>query len=192
MSSPENAPFDDLLRRLNDGDEEAAAQLVHHYYDEIRVAVRWQLKRYPLLRRLKDSTDFTQDAFASAFRMFHEGCTFDTKEELIAFLKAIARNKVKKGAHQYLTAAKRDLRRQQSLDGAAPLADPAPGPFETAANDELVKQAIQSLNPLDRTILRMLFLERRSCREIAAALQYDEATIHRRLGLIIKKLPQLS
>src|SRR5262245_23610315 len=54
--------FDELMRRVRAGDEQAAADLVRRYEPAIRRAVRVRL-RDPQLRRLLDSIDICQSVF---------------------------------------------------------------------------------------------------------------------------------
>jgi RNA polymerase sigma-70 factor (ECF subfamily) len=64
MSPP--ASFDDFMRRVRSGDEQAAAELVRQFEPLIRREVRYQL-RDRRLYRLFDSMDICQSVLASFF-----------------------------------------------------------------------------------------------------------------------------
>src|SRR5579871_5050344 len=62
----EENPFQQLMRRIRAGDQDAAAELVREYEPAIRRAARvWSLD--PRLRRVFDSMDICQSVFASFF-----------------------------------------------------------------------------------------------------------------------------
>src|SRR5262245_31987749 len=62
----EDPSFQDLLRRVRQRDEQAAAELVRRYEPTIRLAVRVRLTD-PRLRRLLDSVDICQSILANFF-----------------------------------------------------------------------------------------------------------------------------
>src|SRR5262249_8797908 len=64
MSEPTS--FEDLIRRVRAGDQDAATELVRRYEDSIRRAVRFRLADTRLVRVL-DSMDICQSVFASFF-----------------------------------------------------------------------------------------------------------------------------
>src|SRR5206468_2113644 len=59
VAMAEDASFADLIRRVRQRDEQAAAELVRRYEPAIRVAVRVRLTD-PRLRRVVDSMDICQ------------------------------------------------------------------------------------------------------------------------------------
>ena len=84
--------FRDLMRRVHEGSEDAAWQLVGQYGDPIRRAVRRALNAR--LRSKFDSLDFVQLVWSSFFRDRGRLDRFNHPEELVAFLVTMARNKV--------------------------------------------------------------------------------------------------
>src|SRR5438552_17620213 len=88
----EQASFADLMRRIQEGSEEAARQLVQQYGPHIFLVVRRRLPEK--LRPRFDSADFVQSVWASFFANRAELGRFQNAENLIAFLVVLAQNKV--------------------------------------------------------------------------------------------------
>jgi RNA polymerase sigma factor (sigma-70 family) len=91
MSSTRNE-FEQLMERVRAGDPEVGKELFERYGKAIQMVVRYRLDSR--LRSQFDSLDFAQDAWASFFRMDAENFTFQTPEELMAFLTRVVRHKV--------------------------------------------------------------------------------------------------
>lgn len=82
-----------LLVRIQQGEEEAARELLRTYESEVRLVVRRQLPR--LLRSRFDSIDFLQSVWGSFFRRVRSGPSeFEEPRHLVAFLARAAKNKV--------------------------------------------------------------------------------------------------
>src|ERR1700758_727883 len=104
-----------FLRRIHEGDEEAARELLLRYEAEVRLVVRRQLPR--LLRSRFDSLDFLQSVWGSFFRRVRSGpAEFEDSRHLVAFLARAAKNKV---IDEYRRAAsqKQDMHREEPLWG---------------------------------------------------------------------------
>ena len=84
--------FRGLLNRVKEGDDSAAWELVERYGEDIRNAVRRSLNQR--LRPKFDSLDFVQLVWSSFFRKDTHAERFGCPEELVAYLVAMARNKV--------------------------------------------------------------------------------------------------
>jgi RNA polymerase sigma factor (sigma-70 family) len=111
--------FAEFLRRVRAGDELAAVELVRRYEPALRLEVRLRL-RDPGLRRLLEPDDLCQSVLKSFF--LRAACgqyDLESPAKLLALLRAMARNKVAKQSRKYKTL-RRDLRRDVSLDTAAP------------------------------------------------------------------------
>lgn len=141
------AEFRELIRRVRDRDQDAAAELVRRYEGVIRRVVRIRL-RDANLRRLLDSTDICQSVLASFFVRTALGqYEVDSPEELLNLLAAIARNKVANQADR-LRAKKRDVRRDAAAGDPAPHAlDAASEPGDQAAARELLAEVRGRLGP---------------------------------------------
>ena len=109
--------YSDFIRRIRQGDEQAAEELVRRYEAEIRLEVRgWLRLRNPALRRVFDSMDICQSVLASFFARAAVG-DFDLEEppQLIRLLVGMARNKVAEQARHH-QRQRRDVRRVGDLD----------------------------------------------------------------------------
>jgi DNA-directed RNA polymerase specialized sigma24 family protein len=102
----------EFVRRIRQGDEQAAEELVRRYEPEIRLEVRgWLRLRNPGLRRVFDSMDICQSVLASFFARAAVG-DFDLDEppQLIRLLVGMARKKVAEQARHH-QRQRRDVRR---------------------------------------------------------------------------------
>src|SRR5438552_15677561 len=128
----EQVELADLVRRLQQGCDEAARELVEKYGPYLLRVVRRRL--HPRLRTRFDSADFVQAVWVSFFANRAELRSFQRAEDIVAFLARMAQHKVTEGVRQQLGTGKRDLTREQSLDDSAvvghlsELAGPGPTP----------------------------------------------------------------
>lgn len=85
--------FDDLITRVRQGDEAAAAELVRRYEPELRILARVRLTD-PALRRVVDSMDICQSIMANFFVRAAAGqFDLETPEQLLGLLATMVRNK---------------------------------------------------------------------------------------------------
>jgi RNA polymerase sigma-70 factor (ECF subfamily) len=144
----------DFIRRVRQGDEQAAEELVRRYEPEIRLEVRgWLRLRNPGLRRVFDSMDVCQSVMASFFARAAVG-DFDLEEppQLISLLVGMARKKVAEHA-RYHQRQRRDVRRvgDGNLDNA-PVAASEPTPSRLASGRELLQKFRERLSDDERRI----------------------------------------
>jgi len=153
MSAP--ASFDELIRRVRAGDQDAATELVRRYEPVIRRVVRLRLVDSSLARLL-DSMDICQSVLASFFVRASAGqYDIEQPEQLLNLLVAMARNKV---AFQARTQQRqcRDYRRAQATgldEGAFVAHDPSPS--EYVAGEELLRKAEERLSPEERQLVQL-------------------------------------
>jgi RNA polymerase sigma factor (sigma-70 family) len=107
-----DAEFDELMREVLAGSEDAAEVLFRDYGPYLIQAIRRKLSKR--IRSKFDSLDFAQDVWASFFT--GEPKTFSTRAELVAFLTRVAENKVIDTTRRQLNTHKHDVRRERSLD----------------------------------------------------------------------------
>jgi RNA polymerase sigma-70 factor (ECF subfamily) len=144
--------FVELLRRLRQGDPDAAAELVRQYELDIRIAVRTRLSD-PALRRQFDSMDICQSVLASFFVRAAAGqYDLDSPGQLVALLTRMAQNKLAMHSRSHYRQ-RRDVRRSTSIDGyeATPV-DRSPGPDRQAIDRDLVTKAYELMDPEVRRI----------------------------------------
>jgi RNA polymerase sigma-70 factor (ECF subfamily) len=177
---PEENEIRDFLGRIQDGDQDAARDLLTRYEAEVRLVVRRQLPR--LLRSRFDSLDFLQSVWGSFFRRVREGATeFEDSRHLVAFLARAAKNKV---IDEYRRAAsqKQNMHREESLwtdaDRPRELADSGETPSQVAEAHEAF-QRLSALMPEDRRVVLELKAQGLSSREIGDKLGVSERTIQR-------------
>src|SRR5262245_28203038 len=84
--------FLDLMRRVQEGDEQAAEELYECYRESILREVRRRL--HQRLRSRFDSCDFVQSVLKSFFGRVTKTCQFDSPQALVAYLKKMALFKV--------------------------------------------------------------------------------------------------
>ena len=114
---PDAVSFEELIRRVRAGDQEAAAEVVRRYEPAIRRAVRFQL-RDRRLRRHFDSMDVCQSVLGSFFVRAASGqYDLGRPENLLNLLIRMAQNKV---ATQ---ARKREVDRRDARDVTADSAE---------------------------------------------------------------------
>jgi RNA polymerase sigma-70 factor (ECF subfamily) len=105
--------FQALLARVRDGSEEAAWELIHLYGEHILRAVRRMLS--DKLRPRFDSIDFVQSVWAALFTSRARIRDFETPDQLIGFLYAVARNKVANESRRRFGTGKHDVTREKQL-----------------------------------------------------------------------------
>jgi RNA polymerase sigma-70 factor (ECF subfamily) len=153
FAMPPPASFDDFMRRIRAGDEEAVTDLVRKLEPLIRREVRYRLKDRRL-GRLFDSMDICQSVLASFFvRAAHGQYTVESREQLVALLVKMVRNKLASAARRQ-RQQRRDNRRL-SPDGPQELkevSDKSPSPSEQVSGKELVERFRHSLDSEEREL----------------------------------------
>jgi RNA polymerase sigma-70 factor (ECF subfamily) len=108
--SPSNAEFVQLIARIKNGDEQAAAELVRHFEPEVRRFIRFRLSS-PALRRTFDSLDICQSVLFKFFVEISAGrIELHEPGQLAALLVTMARNKLTDRVRE-AHADRRDARR---------------------------------------------------------------------------------
>jgi RNA polymerase sigma-70 factor (ECF subfamily) len=149
-------PFQELIRRVRAGDEQAAADLVRRFEPAIRRVVRIRLQDNPRLRRLLDSLDICQSVLGNFFVRAAAGqFELDRPEQLIKLLARMARNRLTNEALKQ-QAACRDLRRVEAgSPGERDIVAPGPSPSAQVAARELLQEARRRLSPEERRLLEL-------------------------------------
>jgi RNA polymerase sigma factor (sigma-70 family) len=133
--------FTSLMQRVQQGDEDAAWELLDEYGPHVINVVRRMLTSR--MRSKADSTDFAQSVWASFFANHSTVDRFDRPDALMAYLAQVARNKVGEEFRRLCQTQKYDLEREQSLDGSASFAaeqlfSDEMSPSQTAFSNELM------------------------------------------------------
>ncbi len=165
---PADPSFDELIRRVGGGDEEAAARLVQEFEPVIRRVVRARL-RDGCARSEFDSMDVCQSVLATFIVRAAAG-QYDLQEpdDLIKLLLTMTRNKVaEKMRRQH--RLRRDSRRTVGGVEDLALAGRDPTPSSVIAGKELLEQARQHLSAEERQLVELRG-EGLSWEEVAASL----------------------
>jgi RNA polymerase sigma-70 factor (ECF subfamily) len=179
--------FQELIRRVRAGDEDAAAELVRHYEPAIRRAVRFRLGD-TRLRRTCDSMDICQAVLGSFFVRAASGqYELSTPEQLLKLLATMARNKLVKQVHRQ-RADCRDHRRLAPgpvEEHALTAADPTPS--RQVAARELLAEAHKRLSEEERRLVEMRN-QGRDWADIARELGEGPEALRKRLARAVQRV----
>jgi RNA polymerase sigma factor (sigma-70 family) len=186
---PEDSCFRDLLRRVREGDEAAASELVRTYEPAIRTAVRVRLTD-PRLRRLCDSMDICQSVLANFFVRAASGdFELDRADQLLKLLATMARNRLINEAVKQ-RAARRDTRRvQQDEWHDDQIAGRDQTPSQVVGNRELLHAARARLTEDERRIADQRALGR-AWKEIASELNETPDAVRVRFARAMDRVAQ--
>jgi RNA polymerase sigma-70 factor (ECF subfamily) len=147
------AHLDELLERLNVGDEAAAEQVFRIYEPYLRIIVRRQIR--PPLRAKFDSMDVVQSVWADVLEGVRDaGWHFADRAQLQAFLARLARNRFLDRCRKH----NRALGREEPLTSASPaeaIASDSPRPSEIAQQNELWDRMLALCPPAHHELLRL-------------------------------------
>ena len=144
--------FDELIRQVSNGDEQAAGRLVREFEPIIRRVLRSRLRGIRS-RREFDSMDICQSVFAVFFVRVAAG-QFDLKEpnDLIKLLLTMTRNKVaEKMRRQH--RLRRDSRRTVGAVEELALAGRDPSPSRVVSAKELLDEVRERLSEEERRLV---------------------------------------
>ncbi|HID75974.1 MAG TPA: sigma-70 family RNA polymerase sigma factor [Planctomycetaceae bacterium] len=180
MTEPKDE-FRTLLEQAQAGSREATCELIERYGPHIVRAVRRKLDR--ALRSKFDSIDFVQAVWASFFTASRRLTDFHTPQDLIAYLVAMARNKVISEIRRRLMRPSHNVNREYSLDssrwaGGARLPDGGPSPSAVAVASELRARLLDGRPVLHQRIIQ-LRLDGYSTKQIARMLGIHQRTVQR-------------
>jgi RNA polymerase sigma-70 factor (ECF subfamily) len=176
-----------LVRRCQQGDEEAFTRIVERYQTRV-VGLAYSVVRNP-----DDAMDVAQEAFLKVHRNlrgFRGKSSFYTWLYRVTVNLAIDRDR------------KRKRRRLESLEaiqersteaGGPVFPDEGPSPKEVAADgelEELVNEAIDSLSPRHRTVVLLRDVQGLSYQEIAEVVGCSLGTVMSRLHYARQKLKE--
>jgi len=136
----------DCIRRIREGDDQAAAELVRQYEPLIRREIRFQLEDRRL-RRVFDSMDICQSVLGSFFVRLAVGqYELERPEQVLRLLVSMARNKLASAARR-LYRQRRNIGRITGEPSAlASVASAEPSPSRIVACRELLAQVRQRLD----------------------------------------------
>jgi RNA polymerase sigma factor (sigma-70 family) len=147
--------FDELIRRVRAGDQDAATVLVRRYEPAIRRAVRFRLADSQL-RTLLDSMDICQSVLGSFLIRAGSGqYELQTPAQLHKLLAAMARNKLISQARRQ-HAQRRDTRRIEfTEEDGRQFASACQSPSKQVAARDLIQEVERRLSTEERRILAL-------------------------------------
>src|SRR4051794_27087450 len=145
--------FEELIRCVRAGDQDAAAALVGSYEPAIRRAVRFRLAD-ARLGRVLDSMDICQSVLGSFFLRVASGqYELRTPQQLLKLLTSMAHNKLISQARKQ-HARRRDERRVRSVGAdEGQFVAPGTGPVAEVAAIDLLEEVHRRLSPDERQLL---------------------------------------
>jgi RNA polymerase sigma-70 factor (ECF subfamily) len=149
----ENAAFADFVRRIRDGDDQAARELVQLYEPVIRREVRLRLRDLRLASQF-DWTDICQSVMTSFFVRAAAGqYDLEQPDQLLRLLVVMTRHKLSQQVRRH-RADRRDYRRLESHDPAYLEARSAavPSPSRLVAGRELLEEFRRRLSEEERLL----------------------------------------
>ena len=181
-----------LLKRWQDGDEKAAAEIFDRYVSRLLALASSRLSG--AMNRRIEADDVVQSAYRSFFRAAGEDrFRFDQSGQMWGLLAAITINKVRQHV-RYHSAAKRDINAEasmtssQSCYGLQPtkIAD-EPTADDAAALVEVMTKIRDQLTQIQSDVFE-LYLQNQSVEEISAAIRRSPRTVRRTIEELRKKL----
>ncbi len=188
----EDDDFRPLMQRVAEGSEEAARELVERYGGYVRRAVRRTMDSR--LRRMFDSLDFAQLAWASVFRQRDRLERFENPEELVKFLVSVGHNKVLNEVRRRLGTAKSNLDRESALDPheldqCIDKSGRFPSAIDAAVAGDELQRLLRDLPPKEQEMVQ-LRVRGLTQKEIGAATQKPRTTIQRIFARLFRKKHQ--
>jgi RNA polymerase sigma-70 factor, ECF subfamily len=168
--------FEDLLARLQAGDDEAAARVFHRFLERLVALASTRLSRY--VRQKVDPEDVVQSVYRTFFRRFAAGeLLLKDPDGAWAVLALITLRKCANLAQHY-RAARRDARREapSPQDWQAAVSDPTPE--EEAVVAETIDRLMDGLDEDERE-MAALSLQGYPAPEISAKVGCSERTVRR-------------
>jgi RNA polymerase sigma-70 factor (ECF subfamily) len=189
----EESSFAELLDGLRRGDEGAAQELFRRYAGRLIGLARSRLSDQ--LRGKVDPEDVMQSVFKSFFRRQAAAeYELDSWDSLWSLLTVITLRKCGYRTRHF-RAARRDVRREQTVDAADAAADwqalaREPSPDEAAALTETVEQLLRGLDERERAIVE-LALQGLKAPEISPQVGVAERSVYRVLERVKGRLERL-
>ncbi|TWT97014.1 ECF RNA polymerase sigma factor SigR [Botrimarina colliarenosi] len=193
----------ELLSDARQGSETSLGKLMQLHASYLKLVVASQLD--DRLRARVSSSDVVQETFYEAHRDF-PAFRGATPEEFLGWLRRILMNNLLRAVEQHLKAAKRDVRREVSLDRARPLGDrSAPGfaaqlphdgdspsaSFQRRENADTLGQMLDVLPDDYREVLRLRHQEGLDFSEIGERMGRSSGAVRMLWLRSIKRLRSL-
>jgi RNA polymerase sigma-70 factor (ECF subfamily) len=197
--STDSSDLDDLLQRVQRGDQQALVALFTRYHDRLQRMVRLRLDRR--LQGRIDPSDVLQDAYLDVAKRAGEYIA-NPSVPVFLWLRLITSQRLAALHRQHLGAQMRDAGREVSLHrGALPHATSASlaalllgrftSPTQAAQRAEMqirLQEVINAMDPLDREVLTLRHFEELSNVETAQVLGIQKSAASNRYLRAVKRL----
>jgi DNA-directed RNA polymerase specialized sigma24 family protein len=190
---PEELTFEELTRRLEAGDPDAAAEMFRLYAHRLRALADKQLDGR--CRAMLSGSDVAQEVLNSFLRrQASDPFELDGPDALWGLLSEIAFRKCGKW-NRHFAARKRgrptvSLSPAEDTDASWEVRGGAPGPDEALVLAETVAELYRGMKDTERAVCE-LRLQGYQGREIAGLLKLTEETVSRKLARIRDRLQRL-
>jgi RNA polymerase sigma-70 factor, ECF subfamily len=199
MTITDSSDLDDLLRRVQRGDQQALVALFTRYRDRLRRMVRLRLDRR--LQGRIDPSDVLQDAYLDVARRAGEYVA-NPSIPVFLWLRLITGQRLMALHRQHLGAQMRDAGQEVSLyRGALPQATSVSlaalllgrltSPTQAAQRAEMqirLQEVINAMDPIDREVLTLRHFEELSNVETAQVLGIQKSAASNRYLRALKRL----
>lgn len=190
--NPAEISVRDLIAQYQNGSTEAGQRLWDLYGILVRQAVRRRLPQE--LRPVFDSEDFTQQVFASFFDGIGQIPGMERPAQLVAYLQAMAHNKVIEECRRRITGVRRNETGTCSLDAStftrSPVADKdAATPSEFAMGKEFLERCQAELPEEYRRIVE-LRADGLTYKEVGLALGLHENSVRRIMSNLYDRMAE--
>lgn len=173
---------DELLSGARSGDERALRRIIERYEGKVAATVIGMLGPGP------EADDVGQETFIRFYKAIDK---FRGESALGTYLTRIAINQSLKALRRRRSWHERFLSRDDEAAEFDEPADDGESVVEAADRRELVHAALQKLNPDQRAVTVLRFMEGYSTKETAAILGVPEGTVMSRLSRATDKLGDL-
>lgn len=193
---------EELVARLRAGDSSALAELFSAHRERLERLVHFRLP--PRLLGRVDAEDVLQESYlAATARIKH--FLDSSSRSFFVWLRLVVLQTLTDIQRQHLGAKMRDAYREVALPApalsqgtsaslAAQLLDSLTSPSQAVVRAETARRlrdALESMNPIDREILALRHFEELTNQEVAEALSIEEKTASIRYVRALKRLKEI-
>lgn len=176
--------FAELMLQVRGGDQAAAWKLIEVYGVHVLKVIRRSLNSQ--LRSKFDSQDFVQAVWKSFFCDREKLLAMQSPAQLVAYIQAVARNKVVDETRRRQTAKYNVSRELQTEFGVEDVAGRGPRPSEVAVFRETWERLIANQSAQHQRIVELRF-QGWTFDEIAEELKINERTARRVIASLLEK-----
>ena len=192
MTDPSEVSIPELIEEYQKGTVAAGERLWSLYGALVRNTVRRRLPRQ--LRTVFDSEDFTQQVWASFFQGLTQMPVFEHPAQLVAYLQAMAHNKVVEECRRRLEGVRHNQTNTRSLFSTSlgrlsPRHKVDPTPSEVAIEKELLTRVISELPQEHRRIVE-LRSNGLTYREIGTEVGMHENSVRRIMSNLYRRMTE--